>query len=153
MKPISKAIQEYMEDCLGIYDNPYGVEICFFEDLICISANWPRVVLDDYHSLELAFECCTFDEFTNTLALSHISEFHALTPGRLLELYLDGKAEVRCFIDRIVASYELNFLKKGKILWARNHNDDKHIVPISLDTPTQFFEYLKVYANSKKIIL
>lgn len=154
MKPISKAIQDHMEDCSGIYDNPNSVETCSFEDgTVYISAEWPDIVLDDYHSLSVGFEYPTIDEFTYMLAIQHISEFHALTPGCLLELYLDGKAEVTCFIDRIKSSCELNFFKKGNLLWARDHNNDKHIVPESLDSPTQFFEYLKIYAKSKRIIL
>jgi hypothetical protein len=154
MKPISKAIQEFLEDCLNIYNNPHEVETCYFEDgTLCIAALWPGIDSDNYYSLSFTFECTTIDDFTDILGIRDITEFHALTPWRLLELYLDGKAEVTCSIDRITAYYELNFFKKGNVLFARDHYNNEHLVTAALENPAHFFEYLKVYANSQSIIL
>ena len=84
--------------------------------------------------------------FVEALNIKTIADIDALTPGRLIELYHEGLAEIVCFVT-LNYTYSLIFQKSGNVILATNESNRKHTVPTSetLETHDQFIAYTKRY--------
>jgi hypothetical protein len=84
--------------------------------------------------------------FVKALGIRNVGDINALTPGRLMELYFEGLAEMVCFVS-LEYTYGMSFQKIGNIIVVENERGVKHIIPPfeKLETPAQYIAYAKRY--------
>jgi len=84
--------------------------------------------------------------FVEALNIKKIADIDTLTPGRLVELYHEGLAEIICLVN-LNYTYSLAFKKSGNVIVATNESNIKHAVPASniLETHDQYIDYTKRY--------
>jgi len=89
---------------------------------------------------------CEQKEFVKRLAISSLQDIYDLTPGRLIETYYEGLAEMLCFVA-IEFTYGMTFQKLGNRIIAVNERGVQHIIPKyeKIETPRQFMAYTKRY--------
>jgi hypothetical protein len=154
MKAISKTVLIYMEQCHGVYVNPQQVEFSLRPDRsVCAVASWPDLVLDQDYSLAVVLDCSSIEEFIHVTGIEHPEQLNDFSAHQLVALYKQGKAAVSCVVDDPEFYYELTFYIKTATLWARDDNNEEHIVPTPPETPLEFFRHLRQHARSKMILL
>ena len=84
--------------------------------------------------------------FVKALGIKNVQDIYALTPGRLMEVYYEGLAEMVCFVA-LEYTCCMTFQKLGSSIVAENESAVKHSVPLFevLETPDQFIDYTKRY--------
>lgn len=85
-------------------------------------------------------------KFAKTLGIKSLRDMDELTPGRLMELYYEGLAEMVCFVY-LDYTYGMSFRKRGNIITAENERGHKHIIPVveKMETPHQVIAYARRY--------
>ena len=76
------------------------------------------------------------------LSLKSFDDIHTITYNRLLELYFEGNAEVFCSVDGFKIPY-VNYIKKGKQVFAIEENGTQHEVQEKLEKAEDFINYTK----------
>lgn len=148
---LKEEICDFMEEQMGIYYNPHGVEIVMMPDnFICIGAGWPGSENEDEVSIELGFETEIIEEFTEAFGITSARQMHLITPSALLHLYQRGKAVISCYIDRSNLYYVLYFRKQKNKIFAKDSAGAEHEVTASPETPQQFISYTKQYFREDK---
>jgi hypothetical protein len=152
MKAIVCSIDDLMDEHLGVYQNPNGIEFCQHPDLsFCLACDWPGESHDSPISVSLAYECDTTLEFVEAFALKQIIDIDRITPLTVLELYKKAKAEVSCMINDS-KSYSLTFKIRGNKLFAiTDPGGDEHQVPELIQDPDRFKEYTLTYLGAYAI--
>jgi hypothetical protein len=134
-----------MEEHLGIYDNPNGVEFVMDPDgNMYTSSNWPGEQTAEEVVVRLSFDSETIDDFVTAFNLTSVQQLPTITPLDLMELYQQGKAEVFSAIDSGLIFYPLYFRKLKNKMVARDDYDREHEVEVSLETAEQFKTYTKI---------
>lgn len=92
---------------------------------------------------------CFYSEmkrFAKTLGIKSLRDMDELTPGRLMELYYEGLAEMVCFVY-LDCMYGMTFQKEGDKIIAENERGHKHTIPVNekMETPAQFIVYARRY--------
>jgi len=131
-----------MEEYIGVYKNPHGVEICqHIDESLSLACDWPGESEEAPISVSLAFECETTSEFAESFGLLQITDLDKITPYTVLEMYKKAKAEVSCSINDY-NSYSLNFRIKGNKLFATaDPGGEEHEVRELIMNPDHFKEY------------
>jgi hypothetical protein len=111
-------------------------------DFLKAEFKWPGTE-DAY--LSVCFYC-EKKGFVKILGIKNVQDIYAITPGRLMEMYYEGLAEMVCFVA-IEYTYCMSFQKLGHIILAENDRAVKHTVPLfeKLEAPSQFIAYAKQY--------
>ena len=143
MKAINQAVYDFMDERMGIYVNPYKVEIVLEEqDCIGASCDWPGESDDDYYYLELVFDSDTIDTFTTVFGIKLINQIDAIQPALLLELYRQGKTVIHSAIDHPPIYYLLQFRKQHNIISVTGSEEEKsEEVHEPLETPKEYMAY------------
>lgn len=88
---------------------------------------------------------CRLNKGIELLSLKTVDDIDAVSSNRLLELYLEGEAEVFCCVDQIKILY-LRFKKKGSGTVVFNDDDNsEHEINQLLQTPADFINYTCTY--------
>lgn len=145
MKDINQAVYEFMDKRLGIYVNPYKVEIILDEaDAIGVSCNWPGEPQQEASSfIELEFDSATIEEFNTVFGITVISHLDTIKPALLLELYLKGKAVIFSAIDTPPVFYSLHFQKRHDVVSVKGADNVESAVYDLLETPKDFMTYTR----------
>ena len=96
-------------------------------------------------NLDVSFYCDK-KEFVKTLDIRNLTDIYDLTPGRLMEVFQEGLAQLVCFVA-LEYSYAMEFQKLGNTIIAVNERGIKHKIPLyeKLEAPDQFITYAKRY--------
>lgn len=143
MKAINQVVYDFMDRRLGIYTNPYKVEILLDEEnAIAVSCNWPdEPVHEALFFIELQFDCATIEEFTTVFGITLVRHLDTITPAVLLELYRQGKAAIFSAIEKPPNFYCLHFRKQHNVVSVTGANNIEEVVHALLETPNEFKIY------------
>ena len=142
MTRAGKHIYEFLDDHLGIYDNPQGIEFCMnIDDSVFVIHN-VHPPPEEYVDYGLLYPSNSFNKFLRDFNFAGARELQALTPARLWEMYYAGKVEIYCTIVVKVIFYALYFrLTENNTMIVRNDYDQEHELERVLTSPRQFLEY------------
>jgi hypothetical protein len=120
-----------------------GITIAI-EDDDTLRAEYTFLATDDA-SLSVCFRS-QVKGFVVSLEIHEIQDIHKIVPGRLMELYYEGLAEIVCFVS-VYYPYCMSFQRIGKVIIAENDRGSLHCVPIKkkLENPDQFVAYANQY--------
>ena len=134
MKTIDQQLYEYIE---AHEDSEYmtgkGIVIG------AVDIHWLKAVFIWINSMETTFGVSLdmpATEFVKLLDIKNIGDIDELAPGRLLELYNEGLAEIFCYIT-LEHFYSMGFKKQGNIIVAENDRGFKHTIPSFMPPETQ----------------
>jgi hypothetical protein len=111
--------------------------------------DWLKAEFTWLNSEEGMVSVCYYSEmkkFTKTFGIRSLRDIDELTPGRLMELYYEGLAEILCFVY-LNCIYGMSFRKQGDLIIAENERGHKHAIPVieKIETPHQFITYARRY--------
>jgi hypothetical protein len=142
MTKAGKHIYAFLDDHLGIYDNPQGIEFCMNMDdsvFVIVPLNPPP---EPYVDFGLFYPGNDFNKFVRDFQFSGAQALKALTIDNLWSMYNKGKAEIYCTIVVKVIYHALYFrLTKNNTMIVRDDNDNEHEVFVVFKSPQQFLEY------------
>jgi hypothetical protein len=142
MKAITQAVYDFMDKRLGIYVNPYNVEIILDEeDAISVSCNWPGQVVQEPFFIELEYDSSTIDEFVTAFGITSIRHIGAIKPALLMELYGKGQVVIFSAINNPPFLYSLHFRKQHNKITVKESNNKVSAVNELLETPKDFITY------------
>ena len=142
MNTINQAVYDFLDKRLGFYTNPHHVEIILDEkDAVSVSCNWPGPPVDEPFFIELEYDPSTIDEFVKAFGITKIRHIGAITPNRLMELYLKGVVVIFSAINTPPFFYTLHFRKQNNTLTVKAANHAATLVTALLVTPKDFFIY------------
>jgi len=144
MKTVEQQVYEYIED-----QEHYELTTC---NGIIISAPDDDTLHAEYvwQNTEEAYLSvnyrCGKKEFVTVLGIRNVDDIQTLTPGKLIEAYYEGLAEIVCFVA-LEYTYSMSFQKVGDTIIASNERGLKHNVPVyeKLEINNQFIIYAKRY--------
>src|SRR5262245_11236728 len=110
MKSIKARVEYFLEDFIGSYLNPHGVEILLNSDSsVFLATLWPEVQTEESVTIELIVDLATLDEFITLFGIVRVADLGHITPYLLLALYRQEKAEVCVSLDGANYYYPLYF--------------------------------------------
>jgi len=142
MNRAERNIYTFLDDHLGLYDNPLGVEFCMnIDDSVFVihPLNPPPEPWVDYG---LLYNSSPFFTFMQDFKFRHSQELVSLTPAHLWSMYYNGKAEIYCSIVVKIIFHALYFrLTKNNTMIVRDDHDNEHEVGEVFHNPHQFSDY------------
>jgi hypothetical protein len=142
MTRAAKHIYTFLDDHLGIYDNPQGIEFVMNIDdsvFVVCPVNPPPEPYVDYG---LIYQSQPFHTFVDDFQFSGTRALQVMTPAKLWRMYHTGKAEIYCTLVVKVIFYALYFrLGKNNTMIVRDDYDREHQLGMVLTSPQQFLEY------------
>jgi hypothetical protein len=142
MESINQAVYDFMDKRLGIYVNPFNVEIILDEeDAISVSCGWPGEPVHAPFFIELEFDSPTIEEFVTVFGITSIAHIGTITPALLMELYYQGKVVIFSAIDKPPVFYSLHFRKRQNKLSVKGSNNIEEEVKDTLETTREFMTY------------
>jgi len=141
MTRAGKHIYNFLDDHLGLYDNPQGIEfIMNMDDSVFVVC--PINPPEPYVDYGIIYPSQTFDEFVDDFQFSGTLALKALKADKLWALYNKGKAEIYCTIVVKVIFFALYFrLSKNNTMIVRDDYDKEHTLGVVFTSPQQFLEY------------
>lgn len=141
-----KTIEQQLSDCIDRQEHyelitSNGIIISALDDDL-LQAAFTLNEMDDAE-LKVCF-CCEKKGFVNTLGFKNVHDINALSPFKLIALYIEGLAKMVCFVT-LKFTYCMSFQKLRYIIVAENYWGVKHNVPVveKLEMPGQFIFYTK----------
>jgi hypothetical protein len=141
MTKAEKDIYTFLDDHLGIYDNPQGIGFCMNADdsVFVIKTLDPP---EPYVDFGLFYPGNEFNKFVSDFQFSGARDLEALTIDNLWSMYYKGKAEIYCTLVVKVIFYALFFrLTKNNTMIVRDDFDNEHEVFEVFRSSQQFLEY------------
>ena len=142
MTKAEKHIYAFLDDHLGIYDNPQGIEFVMNNDdsvFVIIPLNPPP---EPYVDFGLCYPSNDFYKFVRDFHFSGTLAVKALTIDNLWSMYYKGKVEIYCTIVVKVIFHVLYFrLTKNNTMIVRDDYDNEHEIFEVFKWPQQFLEY------------
>lgn len=143
MTSLQNEITDLLEDYLGIFDNRAGLQICMHPDgTINISGKWPEYTEADDICIGVCIDFTSVEELIKILDITSIGQIHLISAKTLLGLYHAGNAEVYCCIEQSDVYCLLYFRKINHEIWAKDEEENEHMVPVRLEAPEDFVEYI-----------
>ncbi len=143
-------VRQFMEDQLGIFDNPSAVEISYSKGQITVCSYFPGYIADTSLSLvELFTEHLTLQDFIDCYALTSLSDIYNINSDHVYEKYLKGIGGITCSYD---GNNILYFKKRENGLVATNDQRERHPVRQLLSEPKDFIAYTKAYFEQPGIV-
>jgi hypothetical protein len=144
MKTIEQQLYDYIDNQKGCEQITRSGIIISTPDIYYLSAEFIWVNAEDA-SVSVQFDS-EMKAFVKTLGIKNVRDIDALAPGKLMELYYEGLAEIVCFVS-LHYTYGMTFKKQGNIVVAENERGVKHNIPVfeKLETPDQLIGYAKRY--------
>ncbi|MBO9204601.1 MULTISPECIES: hypothetical protein [Niastella] len=142
MTRAGKHIYTFLDDHLGIYDNPQGIEyIMNMDDSVFVVCNL-NPPPEPYVDYGLIYPSQPFQTFVDDFQFSGTRALQTMTPDKLWALYQKGKVEIFCTIVVKVVFYALYFrLAKNNTMIVRDDYDQEHELGMVFTSPNQFLEY------------
>ena len=142
MTRAGKTIYAFLDNHLGLYDNPQGLEFCMNLDDTVFVIHPLNPPPEPYVDFGLFYPCNPFDTCVHDFQFSGPHELQALTPAHLWTMYYEGKAEIYCTIVVKIIFFALYFrLTKNNTMIVRDDDDREHELRAVFKTPHQFLEY------------
>jgi hypothetical protein len=142
MTKAEKNIYAFLDDHLGIYDNPQGIEfIMNIDDSVFVihSLDPPP---EPYADFGLFYPSAAFITFVSDFQFTGSRALKTLTPEHLWDMYHKGKAEIYCTLVVKIIFYALYFrLTKHNTMIVRDDYDQEHEIGEVFTSPYQFLEY------------
>jgi hypothetical protein len=142
MTRAGKHIYTLLDDHMGIYDNPQGIEFIMNMDdtvFVVYPINPPP---EPYVDFGLMYPSQPFNKFVDDFKFSGTRALITMGANKLWALYNAGKAEIYCTIVVKVIFYALYFrLTKNNKMIIRDDHDREHELGMVLTSPQQFLEY------------
>jgi hypothetical protein len=142
MTRAARHIYQFLDDYLGIYDNPQGIEFCMNNDnsvFVIYPLEPPPEPCIDFG---LLYPCNAFSRFVRDFQFAGTRGLKELTPENLRTMYQNGKVEIYCTICIQVIYHALYFrLTKKNTMIVRDDQDIEHEVGEVFLHPIQFVEY------------
>ncbi len=142
MTRAAKHIYTLLDEHLGIYDNPQGIQfVMSFDDTVFVvkPINPPPEPYIDYG---LLYPPNPFETFVDDFQFSGSRALTTMTPNKLWALYKLGKVEIYCTLVVGIIFYVLYFrLGKNNTMIVREENDREHELGMVLTSPQQIVDY------------
>lgn len=142
MTRAGRHIYEFMDDHLGIYDNPQGIEFCMNTDdsiFVIYNFNPPP---EEYVDFGLLYNSTPFSKFLRDFKFAGTKEVKALSPEHLWKMYYAGKVEIFCTLCVNVIFHALYYrISRRNTMIVRDDYDNRIELPEVLTTPRQFVEF------------
>jgi len=150
MTRVGRNIYEFLDDHLGLYDNPQGLEFCMNCDgSVFVIHNLPSC--EAYIDFGLLYNSNPFSIFLRDFKFANTRELKALGPDRLWEMYYAGKAEIFCTLCVNIIFHALYYrLTKRNTMIVRDDYDQEIELEEVLTTPRQFLEYTQQHFLMKE---
>jgi len=150
MTRAGRHIYEFLDDYLGIYDNPQGLEFCMnADDSVFVIHNLPPP--EEYVDFGLLYNSMPFSKFLRDFKFAGTRDVKALAPDRLWEMYYAGKVEIFCTLCVNIIFHALYYrLTKRNTMIVRDDYDQEHELEVALTTPRQFLEYTEQHFLMKE---
>jgi hypothetical protein len=151
MTKAGRHIYAFLDNYLGIYDNPQGIEFCMNLDdsvFVIYPVNPPPEPWIDFGLLYPSNE---FNKFVRDFHFAGARELKTMTPERLWGMYRKGKAEIYCTLCVQIIFHALYFrLTKKNTMIVRDDYDNEHEIGEVLQSPLQFMEYTQNHFLNKE---
>lgn len=142
MTRAGRYIYKFLDNYLGIYDNPQGIEFCMNIDDSVFVIYPIDPAPEPYVDFGLLYPSNDFNKFVRDFRFAGTKELKALTPAHLWTMYYDGKAEIYCTLVVKVIFHALYFrLTKHNTMIVRDDYDEEHEIGEVFRFPSQFLEY------------
>ena len=142
MTNAARHIYQFLDDYLGIYDNPQGIEFCMNNDdtvFVILPLNPPPEPWIDFGYM---YPSTAFIKFVRDFQFASTLGLKRLSSANLESMYQAGKVEIYCTIVINVIFYCLYFrLTKHNTMIVRDDYDNEHEVGEVFHSPIQFMEY------------
>jgi hypothetical protein len=150
MTRAARHIFEFLDDHLGIYDNPQGLEYCVnCDESVFVIYNMQAP--EEYFEFGLLYDSTPFSKFMRDFKFANLGEVKALGPDRLWEMYYAGKAEIFCTLCANIIFHALYYrLTKRNTMIVRDDYDQEFELEEVLTTPRQFLEYTQQHFLMKE---
>lgn len=143
MKTVEQQLYDYIDDQQGCEQITRNGMTISAPDIDWLRAEFTWVNREDANLSVSYYSEMT--AFVKTLGIRNVRDINTLAPGRLMELYYEGLAEIVCFVS-LQYTYCMSFQKQGDVVVAENERGFKHNIPFEkLETPDQFIAYTKRY--------
>ncbi|WP_207515613.1 hypothetical protein [Longitalea luteola] len=146
MTKAEKDIYAFLDDHLGIYDNPHGIEfIMNIDDSVFVihALNPPP---EPYADFGLLYPSAAFNIFVSDFQFANSRALTTLTPEQLWDMYYKGKAEIYCTLVVKIIFYALYFrLTKHNTMIVRDDYDHEHEIGEVFTSAHQFLEYTQTH--------
>ena len=142
MTRAGKHIYTFLDDHLGIYDNPQGIEFIMNMDDSVFAVCPVNPPPEPYVDFGLLYPSQPFNTFVDDFQFSGTHALITMTPDKLWALYNKGKAEIYCTIVVKIIFYALYFrLTKNNRMIVRDDYDREHELGMVFTSPHQFLDY------------
>ncbi|WP_205509889.1 hypothetical protein [Longitalea arenae] len=142
MTRAEKDIYAFLDDHLGIYDNPHGIEFIMNMDDSVFVIHGLNPPPEPYADFGLLYPSAAFNTFVKDFKFANSRALATLTPGHLWQMYYEGKAEIYCTLVVKIIFYALYFRLTGhNTMIVRDENDQEHEIGEVFTSPHQFLEY------------
>lgn len=144
MKTIEKQLYNYIDTQKGCEHMTSKGILISTPDFDWLQAEFTWVNTEDT-SFDVIFYCPMTD-FVKLLGIKKMCDIDTVAPGRLMELYYEGLAEILCYTT-LKYSYGMTFKKLGNMIVVENERGIKHTIPLfeKLDSPDQYIAYATEY--------
>jgi hypothetical protein len=144
MRTVGQQLYDYVDDQQGCEHITRNGILISTPDIDWLKAEFTWV--NNEGGMVSVFFYSEMKMFTKVLGISSLHDLDELTPGRLMELYYDGLAEIVCFVY-LNCIYGMSFRKQGDLIIAENERGHKHAIPEieKPETPDQFITYAGRY--------
>jgi len=141
MTRAGRNIYEFMDDHLGIYNNPQGLEFCMnVDESIFVIHNLPSP--EEFFDFGLLYDSMPFSKFLRDFKFTGTRDVKELPPDRLWEMYYAGKVEIFCTLCANIIFHALYYrLTKRNTMIVRDDYDQEYELGEVLTTPRQFLEH------------
>ncbi|MFL5747421.1 MAG: hypothetical protein ACJ751_22295 [Niastella sp.] len=142
MTRAAKHIYTLLDDHLGIYDNPQGIEFIMNLDDSVFVVSPIKPPPEPYVDYGLIYPCQPFNTFIDDFHFSGTRALQTMTQDKMWAMYHKGKAEIYCTLVVRVIMYALYFrLTKNNRMIVRDDYDREHTLEMVFTSPLQFLEY------------
>lgn len=142
MTRAERNIYLFLDDHLGLYDNPHGLEFCMNIDDSVFVIHPINPPPEPWVDFGLLYPSNSFPRFMQDFHFKKPHELISLTPEHLWAMYKNGKAEIYCTIVVKIIFYALYFrLTKNNTMIVRDDYDNEHEVGEVFTSAHQFMEY------------
>ena len=142
MTRAAKHIYTFLDDHLGHYDNPQGIEFIMNMDDSVFVVSPIKPPPEPWVDFGLLYPGLPFNTFVDDFHFSGTRALQTMTANRLWALYNKGKAEIYCTLVVKVIFYALYFrLTKNNQMIVRDDYDREHRLGMVFTSAHQFLEY------------
>lgn len=142
MTRAERNIYLFLDDKLGLYDKPHGLEFCLNIDNSVFVIHPLHPPPEPWFDFGLLYPCNPFNTFVQDFHFKKSQELIALTPAHLWNMYQNGKVEIYCTLVVKIIFHALYFRRtKNNRMIVRDDHDNEHEIREVFTYPHQFATY------------